>query len=147
MHACSLLVARTSCPSPSHITPFAFAAGHYLVAPQLLLQPGEDPFSLLKQEKKDRQKKQNKQQLANVKQAIKTGGAAAVPATLRLAATLPDKGKGKPTKRRELRDEVRRLLGFGGSRAKDDCDYSSASVGECNSGLLQYTVSRAAGWS
>jgi hypothetical protein len=42
-----------------------------------------------------------------VKQAIKTGGAAAVPATLRLAATLPDKGKGKLTKRRELRDEVR----------------------------------------
>eukprot|EP00882_Tetradesmus_deserticola_P023738 GHRQ01025848.1.p2 GENE.GHRQ01025848.1~~GHRQ01025848.1.p2 ORF type:complete len:144 (+),score=43.50 GHRQ01025848.1:702-1133(+) len=73
----------------------------------LLLQPGEDPFTLLRQEKRDRQKKQNKQQLANVKQALKTGGAAAVPATLRLAATLPDKGKGKPTKRRELRDEVR----------------------------------------
>jgi hypothetical protein len=104
----------------------ALAAGHYLVAPQLLLQPGEDPFSLLKQEKKDRQKKQNKQQLANVKQAIKTGGAAAVPATLRLAATLPDKGKGKPTKRRELRDEVSQLVQFTGSRAKDDCDYSSA---------------------
>jgi hypothetical protein len=74
----------------------------------VLLQPGEDPFTLLRQEKKERQKKQNKQQLANVKQALKTGGAAAVPATLRLAATLPDKGKGKPTKRRELRDEVRR---------------------------------------
>jgi regulator of ribosome biosynthesis len=87
----------------------ASAAHHCLDAPLLLLllqQPGEDPFTLLRQEKKERQKKQNKQQLANVKQAIKTGGAAAVPATLRLAATLPDKGKGKPTKRRELRDEV-----------------------------------------
>lgn len=29
-----------------------------------------------------------------------------MPATLRLAAALPSKGKGKPTKRKELRDEV-----------------------------------------
>jgi hypothetical protein len=76
----------------------------------LLLQRGEDPFTQLRQEKKERLKKQNKQQLANVKQAIKTSGAAAVPATLRLAATLPEKGRAKPTKRRELRDEVRQLF-------------------------------------
>lgn len=70
------------------------------------LQPGEDPFTQLRQEKRDRLKKQNQQQTANVKQAVKSGGAAAVPATLRLAATLPEKGKGKPTKRKEMRDEV-----------------------------------------
>lgn len=70
------------------------------------MQPGEDPFTQLRQEKRDRLKKQNKQQLANVKQAVKTSGAAAVPTTLRLAAALPEKGKGKPAKRKELRDEV-----------------------------------------
>jgi hypothetical protein len=70
------------------------------------LQPGEDPFTLLRQEKRERVKHQQKQQLANVKQAVKESGAAAVPATLRLAAALPNKGKGKPTKRKELRDEV-----------------------------------------
>jgi regulator of ribosome biosynthesis len=70
-------------------------------------QPGEDPFTLLRQEKRERVKTQQKQQLANVKQALKAGGASAVPATLRLAAALPSKGKGKPTKRKELRDEVR----------------------------------------
>jgi regulator of ribosome biosynthesis len=74
------------------------------------LQPGEDPFTLLRQEKRERVKHQQKQQLANVKQAVKESGAAAVPATLRLAAALPNKGKGKPTKRKELRDEVRFVL-------------------------------------
>jgi hypothetical protein len=54
-----------------------------------------------------------KQQLANVKQAAKAGGARAVPATLRLAAALPSKGRSKPTKRKELRDEVRSFLDEG----------------------------------
>lgn len=79
------------------------------------LQPGEDPFTQLRKEKKERAQKQTKQQLANVKQAWKAGGAAAVPATLRLAAALPDKGRSKPVKRKELRDEVRGL-GTGGER-------------------------------
>lgn len=70
-------------------------------------QPGEDPFTQMRQEKRERIKTQHKQQLANVKQAAKAGGAAAVPATLRLASALPSKGRGKPTKRKELRDEVR----------------------------------------
>lgn len=73
----------------------------------LLHQPGEDPFTQLRQEKRDRIKQQSKQQAANIKQAVKTGGAAAVPATLRLAAALPGKGNAKPVKRKELRDEVR----------------------------------------
>lgn len=72
-----------------------------------VLQPGEDPFTLLRQEKRERIKGQQKQQLANVKQAIKSSGPTSVPATLRLAAALPTKGKGKPNKRKELRDEVR----------------------------------------
>lgn len=73
----------------------------------LPLQPGEDPFTQLRKEKRERVAKQAKQQAANVKQALQTGGRAAVPATLRLAATLPEKGRGKPIKRKELRDEVR----------------------------------------
>lgn len=73
----------------------------------MYLQPGEDPFTQLRQEKRERVKKQHKQQAANTKLAMKAGGAEAVPATLRLAASLPEKGKGKPTKRKELRDEVR----------------------------------------
>jgi hypothetical protein len=71
-----------------------------------VLQPGEDPFTLLRQEKRERIKGQQKQQLANVKQAMKSSGPASVPSTLRLAAALPTKGKGKPNKRKELRDEV-----------------------------------------
>jgi hypothetical protein len=61
----------------------------------------------MRAEKRERVKAQRQQQAANVKQALKVGGAAAVPATLRLAASLPDKGRGKPAKRKELRDEVR----------------------------------------
>jgi regulator of ribosome biosynthesis len=71
-----------------------------------VLQPGEDPFTLLRQEKRERVKGQQKQQLANVKQALKSSGPTSVPSTLRLAAALPTKGKGKPNKRKELRDEV-----------------------------------------
>jgi len=72
----------------------------------LIHQPGEDPFTQLRQEKRERIKKQSKQQAANVKQAVKAGGPASVPATLRLAAALPGKGNAKPVKRKELRDEV-----------------------------------------
>ena len=60
----------------------------------------------MRAEKRERVKKQQQQQAANVKAAMKSGGAAAVPSTLRLAASLPSKGKGKPTKRKDLRDEV-----------------------------------------
>jgi hypothetical protein len=80
----------------------------------VLCQPGEDPFTIMRQEKRERIRTQQKQQLANVKQAMQAGGAAAVPATLRLAAALPTKGKGAPTKRKELRDEVGRGSWWGG---------------------------------
>jgi hypothetical protein len=51
-------------------------------------------------------RKQQKQQLGNLKVAAKAGGAGALPPTLRLAATLPDHGKGQPAKRKELHAEV-----------------------------------------
>ncbi|KAI8467061.1 MAG: ribosome biogenesis regulatory protein-domain-containing protein [Monoraphidium minutum] len=66
---------------------------------------GADPFSRLKSEKKERVKKNASQQLANLKEAAKAG--AALPPTLRLAASLPEKGRGKPTKRRDLKQEIK----------------------------------------
>ena len=52
-------------------------------------------------------KKQAKAQLSNLKAAAKAGGKGALPPTLRLAAALPEHGKGKPVKRKELAGEVR----------------------------------------
>ncbi|KAI3432847.1 hypothetical protein D9Q98_010431 [Chlorella vulgaris] len=69
--------------------------------------PGEDPFTKQRQDKKERAKKQQKQQLANLKAAVKAGGMAALPPTLRLAAALPEHGKGRPAKRKELHDELK----------------------------------------
>ncbi|KAL4446233.1 hypothetical protein ABPG77_003040 [Micractinium sp. CCAP 211/92] len=68
---------------------------------------GEDPFTKQRQEKKERVKKQEKQQLANLKAAAKAGGAGALPPTLRLAAALPEHGKGRPAKRKELKGELK----------------------------------------
>ncbi|KAK9811038.1 hypothetical protein WJX73_008233 [Symbiochloris irregularis] len=67
-------------------------------------EPGEDPFTKQREEKREGVKAQEKRQLANAKASAKAG---APPSTLRLAATLPSKGKGKPNKRRELADDVR----------------------------------------
>ena len=71
----------------------------------LAVQPGDDPFTKQRQEKKDRAKKQAKQQLGNLKAAAKAG--ATLPPTLRLAAALPEHGKGRPVKRKEYQGEVR----------------------------------------
>lgn len=70
----------------------------------------EDPFTRLSKEKKERVKKQDSQQLANLKNAVKTGGKGALPATLKLAATLPEHGRGAPTKRKELVPELKNSL-------------------------------------
>lgn len=67
----------------------------------------EDPFTRQRAEKRERVKKQEKQQLANLKAAAKAGGSAALPPTLRLAAALPEHGKGRPAKRKELKDELK----------------------------------------
>ncbi len=72
---------------------------------------GEDPFTKLKAEKKERVREQHKRQLSNLKAGAKVagreGGAAALPPTLRLAAGLPAHGKGKLLKRKEVKDDVR----------------------------------------
>ena len=66
----------------------------------------EDPFSKSRKEKKARVKKQDARQLANLKAAAKEGGTEALPATLKLAASLPEHGKGKPMKRKEMLPEL-----------------------------------------
>lgn len=68
----------------------------------------EDPFTRNMKEKKGRVKKQSERQLANLKNAAKEGGQGALPATLRLAATLPEHGRGKPTKRKEMLSEIKK---------------------------------------
>ncbi|KAI7840975.1 hypothetical protein COHA_005204 [Chlorella ohadii] len=73
----------------------------------------EDPFTKQRAEKRERVKKQEKQQLANLKvrwlagAAAKAGGSGALPPTLRLAAALPEHGKGRPAKRKELKHELK----------------------------------------
>lgn len=60
----------------------------------------------MEQDRKGRVKAGKKRELANVKNTLKKVGKSAVPSTLRLAATLPEHGKGKPTKRKEVVDDV-----------------------------------------
>ncbi|KAL4538932.1 hypothetical protein Ndes2437A_g01922 [Nannochloris sp. 'desiccata'] len=67
----------------------------------------EDPFTRMRREKKDRVKKNETQQLGNLKAAHKQGGKGVLPATLKLAATLPEHGRGIPSKRKELKGELK----------------------------------------
>lgn len=67
-------------------------------------QVGQDPFSQQKAQKAKVIKEQEKRQVANLKVSAKQG---AHPATLRLAAALPEKGRGRPAKRKELAGDVR----------------------------------------
>lgn len=71
------------------------------------VQVGEDPFTKMQQAKAQRVKSTERRQLANTKHALKSAGRGAVPSTLKLAATLPEHGKGQPAKRRELAQDVR----------------------------------------
>ncbi|CAM6084834.1 unnamed protein product [Calypogeia fissa] len=83
---------------------------------------GEDPFAKRKEEKKQRVAKQEKNQLANLKQAAKLGGKGALPSTLQLAATsLPITGSKTPSKRLN-KDEI----GFAAGLASA----STASIGK-----------------
>lgn len=77
-------------------------------------QVGDDPFSAGIREKKERVAKQDKRRLANLKATAKAGGTSSLPPTLKLAASLPQHGKGRPVKRKELKDDVRGCL-MGGS--------------------------------
>ena len=63
----------------------------------------------MRQGKKDRIKLNEKQQMGNLKSAIKASGPGALPATLKLAARLPEHGKGMPNKRKDLEADVRHL--------------------------------------
>jgi regulator of ribosome biosynthesis len=67
----------------------------------------EDPFTRMAKDKKERVKRQGKREVANAKAAVKAGGPSALPPTLRLAASLPEHGKGKPTKRADMHPELR----------------------------------------
>lgn len=84
----------------------------------------EDPFTRMAREKKDRVKKQERQQVQNLKASVKAGGAGALPPTLRLAASLPEYGRGKPTKRKDLHPELkaasRQVAGSTASMGKFD---------------------------
>ena len=71
------------------------------------LQGGDDPFSRAAKEKRDLVKATEKRQIKNAKAALKTAGPGApLPPTLKLAASLPEHGKGKPAKRKEMQDDV-----------------------------------------
>lgn len=69
-------------------------------------QVGHDPFLQMEKDKKGKVKSGQKRELANVKNSLKKVGRGAVPATLKLAASLPEHGKGRPNKRKELIDDV-----------------------------------------
>ena len=83
-------------------------------------QPGEDPFTQQRSAKRGRIVAQDKRQLANLKAAAKVG--APLPPTLRLAAALPEHGRGAPARRRELKQEL--------STATRQAAVSTASAGK-----------------
>ena len=72
-----------------------------------MLQAGEDPFGDQRKEKKARIAHQEGRQLKNKQASDKIHGKPILPPTLKLAASLPEHGKGVPTKRRELKADVR----------------------------------------
>ncbi|KAL3139884.1 hypothetical protein ABBQ38_004178 [Trebouxia sp. C0009 RCD-2024] len=69
-------------------------------------QAGEDPFGDQRTEKRARVASQEGRQLKNKQASDKIHGKPVLPPTLKLAASLPEHGKGVPTKRRELKADV-----------------------------------------
>ncbi|KAK2080320.1 hypothetical protein QBZ16_000173 [Prototheca wickerhamii] len=69
-------------------------------------EPGSDPFTEQRKAKKERVAKQEKARLANLQHAVEVGGKRALPPTLRLAASLPEHGRGKPIRSRDFKNEV-----------------------------------------
>ena len=80
----------------------------FLTGVRVRLQPGEDPFGEQRRDKKARLASQAGRQLKNKQASDKIHGQPVLPPTLKLAATLPEHGKGVPTKRRELKADVGR---------------------------------------
>ncbi|KAL0031736.1 hypothetical protein WJX79_004189 [Trebouxia sp. C0005] len=85
-------------------------------------QPGEDPFGEERKEKKARLASQEGRQLKNKQASDKIHGKPMLPPTLKLAASLPEHGKGVPTKRRELKADVK--------SASHQAGVSTASMGK-----------------
>ncbi len=75
-----------------------------------MLQVGSDPFTEMRQAKRERLKKNEKQQMGNLKVAMKQSGPRALPGTVKLAASLPQHGNGRPSKQKDTEDDVRRSL-------------------------------------
>ena len=63
----------------------------------------------MQKERKAKKESNKGRELANVKNALKKAGKGAVPSSLKLAAALPEHGRGKPTKRKELKEDVSQL--------------------------------------
>lgn len=72
------------------------------------MQAGADPFTEERTKKRERVKQNKALQLKNLAAGAKGGSAAAgIPASVQLAAKLPEHGRGRPTKRKEMEKTVR----------------------------------------
>ncbi len=119
MHTASLLLSHMLiCLAAAASVPIIFCSQDCKLQPHALhqcqlsasslvvLQPGEDPFGEERKEKKARLASQEGRQLKNKQASDKIHGKPVLPPTLKLAASLPEHGKGVPTKRRELKADV-----------------------------------------
>ena len=107
--ACSVCPARGRADASSMYMQMVFlwyvhSQSQHLFA---MFQAGEDPFGDQRKDKKSRIASQEGRQLKNKQASDKIHGKPALPPTLKLAASLPEHGKGAPTKRRELKSDVR----------------------------------------
>eukprot|EP01025_Chloroclados_australasicus_P059106 TRINITY_DN7462_c0_g2_i2.p1 TRINITY_DN7462_c0_g2~~TRINITY_DN7462_c0_g2_i2.p1 ORF type:complete len:384 (+),score=52.72 TRINITY_DN7462_c0_g2_i2:18-1169(+) len=75
---------------------------------------GEDPFEKMQSDKKARVQKQERQQLKNLQYTMKETGQNAMPASIRLSATLPKHGKGKPIKSKYFKEEISTVSKYAG---------------------------------
>ncbi|XP_042465413.1 ribosome biogenesis regulatory protein homolog [Zingiber officinale] len=81
-----------------------------IIEAKLTDEPGEDPFSKRKAEKKKRVEKQEKNRLGNLKQAAKAG---ALPSHIQLAATaLPITGTRTDVPRKSSKEELENVAGM-----------------------------------
>lgn len=100
LHALSMCWCFVVCSS-------AIVAPVFLFPQHAISQAGEDPFGDQRKDKKARIASQEGRQLKNKQASDKIHGKPVLPPTLKLAASLPEHGKGAPTKRRELKLDVR----------------------------------------
>ena len=97
----------------------------------MVLQPGEDPFGEQRKEKKARLANQEGRQLKNKQASDKIHGKPVLPPTLKLAASLPEHGKGVPTKRRELKADVSLMTARSSLATISDANLLAYSVVKC----------------